>query len=80
MPKITTNHVITYSNFAQNIYIYDLLQTRTKLEPHYHGQVSFNFFPALDKQLLNYTVSLLAANQIIYSNSLDKQNKFNAET
>ena len=24
-PKITTNHVITCTNFAQNIYIYDLL-------------------------------------------------------
>ena len=36
---------------------------RTKLEPHYHGQVGFNFFPALDKQILNYTVSLLATNQ-----------------
>ena len=35
----------------------------TKLEPHYHGQVGFNFFPALDKQILNYTVSLLVTNQ-----------------
>ena len=66
MPKITTNHVITYTNFAQNIYII-LLWTRSKLEPHYHGQVGFNFFPAQDKQLLNYTVSFISNKSVIYT-------------